>query len=177
MKDRTSGPPGPPPKVPFDVDRYAKRSLDGPCFVCAIAAGRPDYPHHFVFEDADTIAFLADPGTLLGYCLVAPRRHAEIWVDDLTEAEFLDLQAVVRRVAAAIAKVVPTERMYSLSLGSQQGNAHLHWHIAPLPPGVPYHQQQFHALMAENGVLDLDDAARAELAQRIRSEVMLRWPR
>ena len=35
-------------------------------------------------------------------------------------------------------EAAPTERLYLLSLGSHQGNAHVHWHIAPLPPGVPY---------------------------------------
>jgi len=81
------------------------------------------------------------------------------------------LQHVVRRVARAVAAVLPTERMYCLSLGSQQGNAHLHWHIAPLPPGVPYHQQQYHALMAENGVLDVDDTTQAALASSIRNHL------
>ncbi len=70
-----------------------------------------------------------------------------------------------------MAAVVPAERMYCLSLGSQQGNAHVHWHIAPLPPGVPYHQQQYYALMAENGVLDLDDSTQAALAQAIRGNL------
>lgn len=86
--------------------------------------------------------------------MVVPKRHVESWVHDLGESEFLGLQGVVHRIARAAAAMVPTERMYLLSLGSQQGNAHLHWHIAPLSPGVPYHQQQIHALMAENGVLD-----------------------
>jgi diadenosine tetraphosphate (Ap4A) HIT family hydrolase len=108
---------------------------------------------------------------LLGYCLVAPRRHVEDWVSELGEEEYLALQRVVRRVAGAVAKVVPTERMYSLSLGSQQGNAHLHWHVAPLPPGVPYDQQQCYALMAENGVLDVDDSTQAALAQAIGSHL------
>jgi len=85
----------------------------------------------------------------------------------MTEPEFLRFQAVVYRVARAIAAVLPTERMYSLSLGSRQGNAHLHWHLAPLPPGVPYDEQQFHALMAVNGVLAADDPAQAALARRI----------
>lgn len=58
--------------------------------------------------------------------------------------------------------------MYTLSLGSQQGNAHLHWHVAPLPPGIPYEQQQFHARMAENGILDMDEPSQAALAQAIR---------
>ncbi len=145
-----------------------RRSREGPCFVCALLDGHPGYPHHEVYEDDDTIAFLARYPTLLGYCLVAPKRHVEDWVHDLGEPEYLRLQTVVLQVARAIAATVPTERMYLLSLGSQQGNAHLHWHVAPLPPGIPYEQQQFPALMAENGVLDVDDAAQAALAQAIR---------
>jgi len=31
-------------------------------------------------------------------------------------------------------------RVYILSLGSQQGNKHVHWHSAPLPFGVPVEQ-------------------------------------
>jgi len=160
-----------PPRVPFDTVRYVQRSREGPCFVCAILAGHPDYPHHGVYEDAVTIAFLARQPTLLGYCIVAPKRHVEDWVGGLGEEEFLTLQRVVRRVAGAVAKVVPVERMYCLSLGSQQGNAHLHWHVAPLPPGVPYERQQYHALMAENGVLDVRDSSQADLARAIRSRL------
>jgi diadenosine tetraphosphate (Ap4A) HIT family hydrolase len=78
---------------------------------------------------------------------------------------------VVHRVAGAVAAVVPAERMYCLSLGSQQGNAHLHWHVAPLPPGVPYERQQYYALMAENGVLDVGDSFQADLARAIRSRL------
>jgi diadenosine tetraphosphate (Ap4A) HIT family hydrolase len=139
--------------------------------VCAILAGDPGYPHHDVYEDAATIAFLARPATLLGYCIVAPRRHVEDWVGGLAEEEYLALQRVVHRVAVAVAAVVPVERMYCLSLGSQQGNAHLHWHVAPLPPGVPYNQQQYYALRAENGVLDIDDCSQADLARAIRSRL------
>lgn len=72
-----------PGRVPFDTGRYAHRSREGPCFVCAI----------------------------------------------------------------------------------------LHWHIAPLPSGVPYRQQRYYALMAENGVLDVDDSTQAALAQAIRSRL------
>ncbi len=157
-----------PARTQFDVEQYVHRVLEGPCFVCALVAGHPDYLHHQVYEDEDTVAFLSRYPTLLGYCLVAPKKHVESWLHDLSESDFLRLQSVIHRIALAVAATVPTERMYLLSLGSQQGNAHLHWHVAPLPPGVPYDQQQFHALMAENGVLDVDDAAQATLAQRIR---------
>ena len=157
--------------VPFDADSYDRRSREGPCFVCATLADDPDYSHHDVYEDADTIAFLARWPTLLGACLVAPKRHVESWVNDMAENEFAAFQRVVHRVARALAASVPTERMYSLSLGSQQGNAHLHWHLVPLPPGVPYEQQQLRALSTEHGVLKVDDASQARLAQTIRSNL------
>jgi diadenosine tetraphosphate (Ap4A) HIT family hydrolase len=160
-----------PTRVPFDVEAYARRSREGPCFVCAMLAGHPDVAHHDIYEDADTVAFLSRYPTVLGHCLVAPKRHMESWVHDMDEAEFLAMQRVVRRVASAVAATVPAERMYCLSLGSQQGNAYLHWHIAPLPPGVPYHQQQCYALMAENGVLQVDDDSQAGLAEAIRSHL------
>jgi diadenosine tetraphosphate (Ap4A) HIT family hydrolase len=160
-----------PARSTFDVDQYSRRVNEGPCFVCAFLAGNPGYRHHLVHEDDDTIAFLARYPTLLGYCLVAPKRHLESWVHDLDEPEFLRFQGVVHRVARAIAATLPVERMYSMSLGSQQGNAHLHWHLAPLPPGIPYDQQQFRAVMAENGVLEVDDNRQAALARDIRSRL------
>jgi hypothetical protein len=48
-----------PARVAFDIEQYVRRSQEGPCFVCSILAGHPDYSHHDVYEDADTIAFLA----------------------------------------------------------------------------------------------------------------------
>ncbi|MER8032361.1 hypothetical protein ABTZ78_25745 [Streptomyces bauhiniae] len=68
-------------------------------------------------------------------------------------------------------EVLCPERTYLLSLGSRQGNAHLHWHIAGLPSGVPYERQQFHALMTENGVLTPAPAENADLARRLRARL------
>jgi diadenosine tetraphosphate (Ap4A) HIT family hydrolase len=122
-----------------------------------------------VFDDGDHVAFLNRYPTVYGYVLVSPRRHVEHVVRDLSEEEYLRLQAVVYRVARAVEAVVASERTYVLSLGSQQGNAHIHWHVAPLPPGTPYEWQQFHALMAEHGVLALSTEQFEQLADRIRS--------
>lgn len=169
-----STPLGPVARLTFDFEAYARRVHEGPCFVCAFVAGHPDYRHHLLHEDDETIAFLTRWPTLLGYCLVAPKAHLESWLDDLSEERFLRFQATVRRVARAVAATVPTERMYSMSLGSQTGNAHLHWHLAPLPPGVPYERQQFHAVMAETGVLAVTNDSQAELARRIRSHLALK---
>jgi diadenosine tetraphosphate (Ap4A) HIT family hydrolase len=68
-------------------------------------------------------------------------------------------------------RALPVERVYVMSLGSRQGNAHVHWHVAPLPPGVPYRDQQFRALMAEHGVLDIPDAEQRKLAAMIRAAI------
>ena len=96
-----------------------------------------------------------------------PRAHVVDVTGDY--AVFRRVTDVVHDVAEALKAVLPTERVYLLSLGSHQGNAHVHWHVAPLPPGVPYERQQFHAVMAENGVLDVTREEQATLAGRIRS--------
>ena len=104
---------------------------------------------------------------LRGYVLVAPREHREGVTSDFTVDEYLDLQRLIYQVAEAVRKEVPTERIYIFSFGSQQGNSHAHWHIAPLPPGVPYEEQQFQAVMLEHGILDIPEEELAELAKRI----------
>lgn len=63
---------------------------------------------------------------MYGYTLVAPKEHREQVTGDLTLEEYVKLQSVLYRVAEAVRQVVPTERLYLLSLGSQQGNRHVH---------------------------------------------------
>ena len=111
------------------------------------------------------------PGAFQGYTLVAPRKHLERVTGDFTREEYLALQALIYRVSEALSQVVPTERVYILSLGSQQANSHVHWHIAPLPPGVPLEEQQFEALRMEKGVLTLSEEEMAALAARIREKL------
>jgi len=121
-----------------------------------IVAGDGPLPVHIVFRDDRHIAFLNQFPTLRGYLLLAPIEHRERIIEDFSIGEHLELQDLAYRLGQAVSSVVPTERLYLLSLGSQQGNRHVHWHIAPLPPGVPYNEQQFAALMADGvGYLDL----------------------
>jgi diadenosine tetraphosphate (Ap4A) HIT family hydrolase len=128
-----------------DLDAYHRRAQAGPCFVYAIVAGDPEFSGHpTVYEDEKTIAFLTTNPTQYGYTLVCPKEHREQATGDFSIEEYLDLQRVVYRVAEAGA-----ERMYVMTLGSKQGNSHVHWHVVPLPPGVPYEEQQFGALMLE----------------------------
>ncbi|GAA3753494.1 HIT family protein [Micromonospora maritima] len=153
----------------MDLADYVRRARSGRCFVCAFLDGDPDYAHEMLHDDGSHVAFLNRYPTLFGSVLVAPRRHVEDVVGELTAAEYLDLQAVVHRIARAVADVVRPERTYLLSLGSAAGNAHVHWHVAPLPPGVPYERQQYHALMAEHGVVRQTPEQVADLGVRIRA--------
>jgi len=151
--------------VDFDTIRD---QLGRGCFICEMLAGNPGYEHHVVYEDEHAIAFLNRYPPLYGYVLVAPKKHREQVTGDFTLSEYLALQAVVHGVGEAIRQVVPTERLYVLSLGSQQGNRHVHWHLAPAPPGLPFEQQQLAALDT-NVVLDLSEGAQADLASRLRT--------
>jgi histidine triad (HIT) family protein/ATP adenylyltransferase len=158
-------------RIPMDLAAYAQRVRSGGCFICGFVRGEPGLQHELLYDDGTHIAFLSRYPTLRGYALVAPREHVTDVVRDLTTAAYLALQGVVHAVASAVNEVVPTERTYLLSLGSMQGNAHVHWHIAPLPPGVPYDQQQYHALMGENGVLSQTPDEVAALGAAIRAEL------
>ncbi|MEO9299195.1 HIT family protein [Devosia alba] len=151
----------------FDLRAYAERAQRGPCFICEMIAGNPDYAHHLIAQDDETIVFLSKYPTQPGYALVCPKRHCEDLAEDLSPAQYLALQTVVHRLSRALKRVYNAERIYVLSLGSQLGNSHLHWHVVPLPKGVPYEQQQYHALMAEHGVLEFSDVEMARAAARI----------
>ncbi len=116
------------------------------------------------------VAFLNLYPRLIGYTLVAPLEHRTGVVDDFELDEYLELQKRVHRVGRAVAATVHTERLYVFSLGSQQAISHVHWHLAPLPPGVPFRQQQFEAVTTDD-YFDMPDADRAELAARIRAAI------
>lgn len=161
-----------PERRPFDAVGYLKAVRERPCFICGLVAGDPAFAHHVVYEDEYAIAFLNKWPTLAGYVLVCPKAHLEQVTGDFAPSEYLRLQAVVFAVGEAVRKVMAAERVYILSLGSQDGNRHVHWHVAALPPGVPFDQQQFAALDAERaGVLAMGDAEMADLARRIAAEI------
>ena len=156
-------------RKPFDLEAYARDIASKPCFICELVKGNPAFAHHVIWENDETIIFFNKYPTLRGYALVCPKAHREDLAEDLTRDEYLRLQSHVHRLSRALKQVFDAERIYVLSLGSQQANKHLHWHVAPLPKGVPLEQQQYHALMAENGVLQIPDAEMATMAREIRA--------
>ena len=157
------------PRLPFDVDAYVEQVTGGRrCFICELVAAE-EPTHEVVWRDDTHIVFLNRYPTLEGYVLVAPLEHRERVVEDFSLEEYLRLQSLLWRLGKAMSRIVATERLYILSLGSRQGNSHVHWHLAALPPGVPYRDQQFAALMAdERGYLDIPPQERARLADNLR---------
>ena len=159
-------------RASFDLDAYIERIQKNPCFICEMIAGRLD-GNHVIHQDNEYIAFLNKYPILYGYVLVAPTVHKEQVTADFTVEGYLSLQRAVYRVAEAVRRTVEPERIYILSLGSQQGNRHVHWHIAPLPYGIPFKEQQLEALRVENGILNLRNQEMIELTVRIRENLRL----
>lgn len=153
----------------FNPDEL-RREVAGRCFVCEMLCGNPEFEHHVIYKDDAAVAFLSKYPQLYGYVIVAPTRHLEQVTGDFSLDEYLALQAVIHRVGEALRRAVPTERLYILSLGSQAGNAHVHWHVVPLPPGVPFEQQQYAALSSQE-IFDLSDEEMRDLANRLRREL------
>jgi ATP adenylyltransferase len=147
---------GEPARKRFDAVAYDRETAKG-CFICRLVTGDPSLPaHHVVWRDQEAIIFLNRYPTVYGYVLVAPVAHREQVTGDLTLHQYLALQRVVYAAAEAVRLALKPERVYLASLGSQQANAHLHWHIVPCPPGLPLEQQQLALLDAEAwGVLEL----------------------
>jgi diadenosine tetraphosphate (Ap4A) HIT family hydrolase len=153
-------------RVPWQADAYldlARRA----CFVCELLAGNPDYPHHVAYRDAAAVVFASRFPSVFGHFLVAPVEHREHAIGDFTADEYLSIQRVVHRAGNALSDLLTVERLYVLSLGSQQANRHVHWHLAPLPPGVPYDQQQIAVFDPARGHLDISDDDLGDLARRL----------
>lgn len=153
-------------KKSIDIDRLIP--APGSCFICKLLAGTHGYEHTVIHETDNAIAFLNKFPTLFGYALVAPKAHLEQVTGSFSVEEYLELQEFIYRVSEAIQLVLKPERLYVLSLGSQAANSHVHWHLAPLPFGVPLEDQQFNALMHENGVIDTDEEELNTYARKLR---------
>lgn len=151
-----------------DLDAYHGRARTGPCFVCGIVARDPAFAgHHILYEDDDAIAFFNRWPTQRGYALVAPKRHREQVTGDFTVEGYLALQRVLHRASEAVREEVGAERVYALSLGSNEGNSHVHWHVVPEPSRTPYEEQQSAAVVETAGAPDIPEDEEAALAARI----------
>jgi diadenosine tetraphosphate (Ap4A) HIT family hydrolase len=154
-----------------DMEAMHRRFRTQPCFVCRLAAGERTVPRNVFCEDDGAIVFLDSYPRAYGNSLVAPKEHKEQVTGDFSLDEYLDLQRLVYRVTEAVREEGGAKRMYLYTFGSNEGNAHVHWHIVPLPPGVPYDKQQGAWASWSSGVLEIPQEEMASLAARIGSRL------
>jgi diadenosine tetraphosphate (Ap4A) HIT family hydrolase len=169
---RAAGVRAEPAHARFDMDAYLGEVAQG-CFICRLIQGDPTLaPHHFIWRGEEAIAFLNRFPTVYGYTLVAPIAHHEQVTGDFSLHRYLALQRIVHAVAEAVRQALRPERIYILSLGSQQTNAHVHWHIVPCPPGTPCEQQQLSLIDVEKqGILQLSPEDGEALVARLQAHL------
>lgn len=169
---KAAGVLGEPSRQQFNLDAYLQEVAKG-CYICRLLEGDPTLaPHQIIWRGSEAVAFLNRFPTVYGYTLVAPVAHREQVTGSFTLHHYLELQRVIHAVAEAVRQALKPERVYILSLGSQQANAHVHWHVVPCPPGVPLEQQQLSLLNAEErGVLQLSQEEGEALASRLRAHL------
>ncbi|MFI5719822.1 HIT family protein [Nocardia sp. NPDC051750] len=149
------------------VDRIQADNAAGRCFICELADEQSTRKRETVaYRDEHCVVFFPPWPRLYGYCLLAPRRHVTGVVSDFTEDDYLALQRRIHRLGRVLTRITPTERLYVFSFGSMQGVAHVHWHLAPLPPGIPFREQQF-AAVDKPEYLVMAEAEVDELARKV----------
>jgi diadenosine tetraphosphate (Ap4A) HIT family hydrolase len=154
------------------MEGYLAEVAEG-CFICRLVDGDPTLPaHHVIWRGEGAIAFLNRFPTTHGATLVAPTEHYEQVSGDVSLQQYLSLQRVVHAIAEAVRQALQPERVYILSLGSQQANAHVHWHIVPCPPGLALEEQQLALLDARTrGILELAHDEAEELVSTLQSHL------
>ena len=169
---RAAGALDEPSRAPVDLGVYVEEARRG-CFICRLVQGDSSLPRHeVVWRDSFAIAFLDRFPAVFGHTLVAPVPHVEHVTGDMTLHEYLRLQRVVHAVGEAVRLALKPERVYLLSLGSQQLNAHVHWHIVPCPPGVPLELQQTALLdRAARGAVSMSPEQQESLASMLREHL------
>ncbi len=88
-----------------------------------------EIPSYKIAENKDFFAFLDINPNAKGHTLVVPKKE-ENKLFDLDESSYLDLMRFSYRVAKAIEKVVPCERVGLTVIGLEV--PHVHVHLIPL---------------------------------------------
>jgi|SRR5690606_7514847 histidine triad (HIT) family protein len=88
-----------------------------------------EIPGHIVAEDDRYIAFLDIMPLVMGHTLVVPKKEVD-YIFDLDDDTLAGLHVFSKRVATAIKKVVPCERIGVAVIGLEV--PHVHVHLVPM---------------------------------------------
>ena len=116
-----------------------ERETSSGCIFCRIVAR--EAPADIRFEDADVVAFDAEPAATPLHVLVIPRRHV-VSVAELDDARLAG-QLILAAVRVARDAGVTTFRIATNSGPPLQDVFHLHWHVMSggkmgHPAGIAY---------------------------------------
>ena len=98
-----------------------------PSIFSKIVAG--DIPAHKVAETEHFLAFLDAFPLKRGHVLVVPKKEVDC-IFDLDEATYAELMQFAKKVAAAIKKAIPCERISMHVIGLEV--PHVHIHLVPI---------------------------------------------
>lgn len=86
---------------------------------------RREIPAHIVAEDEHCIAFLDINPLVLGHTLVVPKKEVD-YIFDLDDDSLSALHLFAKKVALAIGKVIPCERVGVSVIGLEVPHTHVH---------------------------------------------------
>lgn len=84
-----------------------------------------EIPAHKIAETDDFMAFLDVSPTAMGHTLVIPRQEVD-YIFALSDETYAGLMAFAKRIAPAIEKAVPCQRIGIAVIGLEVPHAHIH---------------------------------------------------
>ncbi len=126
-----------PWRLNYIANAADKNTIEPPasgCFLCRYRDDSHDAQNYVVDRSEHSLIVLNRFPYNNGHLLIAPREH-KATLDELTDAELLDLQVQLRRMVKLLSLVMGAEGFnVGLNLGRVAGAGlpgHLHWHIVP----------------------------------------------
>lgn len=84
-----------------------------------------DIPCYKIAENENCFAFLDINPMVKGHVLVVPKREVD-YIFDLPDEELASLQLFAKKIAVALKKAVPCQRVGQAVLGMEVPHAHIH---------------------------------------------------
>ncbi len=136
------------------------------CYSCEHDAAANPPPREAACVTAYWRVVHAFNSSLSGWLVILPRRHVTA-LDELDDAELVELGLLQGRVSAALRQVVGCTKTYSALFAEAEGFAHLHVHLVPRMPDQPVDRRG----PAVFGYLADDDRVSVDEMDRIAREV------
>lgn len=119
-----------------------------------------DIPCYKIAENEDCYAFLDINPMVKGHTLVIPKREVD-YLFDLPDNELADLQLFAKKIASALKKAVPCQRIGQAVLGMEVPHAHIH--LIPM--------QSEKDMLFSNPKLKLSEEEFLQIAASIRAQL------